>query len=829
VSHESTVTIEAGTGTAAAGRALRPRAWPGEPAVSPPNPREARLVETHQMLVDAVARLATSDDWRTVLDVAGRLPAYSPNNCLLLAVQGAEGMVMGYHAWHTIPSVDGGHCQVRRGAKGLAILAPVTRAVRETDPAGGEREVRGLVGFRRATVFDQRALVAPPDLPDLRPRHLDGQAPDRLRDALLAQVAAAGFRVVDGPAAAGIAPANGLTDFLARTVTVRPDLPPAQRVKTLAHELAHTRLHDPGQCVGPVPERAVAEVEAESVAYLVVGEFGVDSADYTLPYLASWSKGDVDLVLATARRAVSAARSITETIQLHLDTPAGTGPQPRRLTGPAGPQPAQPAAADAPAATGSGWTPPPAPTPITGLSTPDSSLVLYSAPGPRVASRLPRVTIGTTSGRWELGWDPRLATFFALHHDIPTGPGTPAADATEPGYWLGTSPSAVPDIGRLEERLGFPLPPAARVVLDHDRADRPAWATRAWNLPDTEPADSPPPGTRPEPGSPVLIPAQADTSYRQAMRAEAPLRTWTEDGYRVDILAADPVHDPDTGSDRLAITYRMSHQDRVVFAGQDIEAPAGTDPAGDDTVRAVVDLLCYADPDPRLTPAQAAFLDAHAEALTGLVLAPEPPYPTGTRIAVATAGADAATGTVISHPTGPDGQVIAYGWRPDLAQLPGHPWYDQPGNAMIAAAERVRPTLAAPDAGLTGWTPAQPLAYQATVTYLEPDERPAAGHVLRAMPGVGGLTYDIQPDRPASTPMRVPANRIHPTAGTAYRSIDDLLAARASAGVPLQPGEVLTAGGRQAQILHGLDGPILTGHRPTLPPPAPPTAAAIGM
>ena len=715
--------------------------------MSPPRQREARLVETHQLLGDAVAQLATSNDWRTVLDVARRLPAYSPNNCLLLAVQGAEGMVMGYHAWHAIASVDGGHCQVRRGAKGLAILAPVTRAVRETDRAGAEREVRRLVGFRRAIVFDQRALVAPPDLPDVRPRHLDGQAPDRLWDALAAQVTHAGFRIIDGPAATGIAPANGLTDFLARTVTVRPDLPPAQRVKTLAHERAHTLLHDPDTRADPAPERAVAEVEAESVAYLVVGEFGLDAADYTLPYLASWSKGDVDLVLATARRTLSAARSITETLQLHLATPTQADPQPPRPAGPAGPRPARPAAADAPAATGSGWTPPPAPTPITGPSTPDSSLILYSAPDPPGASRPPRVTIGTTNGRWELGWDPRLATFYAQHHDIPTGPSTHAADATEPGYWLGTSPTAMPDIGRLEERLGFPLPPAARVVLDRDRAERPAWATRAWNLPDTEPADGPPTGTRPEPGSPVLISAQAETTYRQAMRAEAPVRSWSEDGYRVDILAADRVRHPDTDSDRLAITYRLSHEDRVVFAGQDIEAPAGINPAGDDTIRAVVDLLCYADPDARLTPAQAAFLDAHAEALAGLVAAPDPPYPTGTRITVASADADAATGAVVSHTTDPDGQVIAYAWRPDHTQLPGHPWHDQPGNAMIAAAGRVRPTLAAPDAGLTGWTPAQPLAFQATVSYLQPAGSTAAGHVLRAITGVDGLTYDIQPDR----------------------------------------------------------------------------------
>jgi len=91
--------------------------------------RDRRLAEAHDLLVPAVGKLASTQDWLTVLDVSRRLPNYSTNNCLLLMVQGAEGLVMGYQAWRRIPARDGGHCQVRRGAKGLAILAPVTRTV----------------------------------------------------------------------------------------------------------------------------------------------------------------------------------------------------------------------------------------------------------------------------------------------------------------------------------------------------------------------------------------------------------------------------------------------------------------------------------------------------------------------------------------------------------------------------------------------------------------------------------------------------------------------------------------------------------------------------
>lgn len=191
----------------------------------------------HQLLADAVKKLATTADWLAVLDMSRRLPSYRPRNCLLLAAQGAEGMVMGYQAWRRIPSVDGGHCQVRRGAKSLKILAPVTRTVREEDADGGERQVRRVVGFRVASVFDERALVAPPELSDpagTAPRLLDGEPPDRVWDALAAKVAASGYRLVTGERAASIAPANGLTDHATPTVSVRSDLPASQQVKTLA-------------------------------------------------------------------------------------------------------------------------------------------------------------------------------------------------------------------------------------------------------------------------------------------------------------------------------------------------------------------------------------------------------------------------------------------------------------------------------------------------------------------------------------------------------------------------------------------------------------------
>jgi hypothetical protein len=60
---------------------------------------------------------------------------------------------------------------------------------------------------------------------------------------------------------------------------------PAQRVKTLAHEIAHALLHE------DVKDRRLAELEAESTAYVVCQSLGLDTGDYTFGYVANWAGG----------------------------------------------------------------------------------------------------------------------------------------------------------------------------------------------------------------------------------------------------------------------------------------------------------------------------------------------------------------------------------------------------------------------------------------------------------------------------------------------------------------------------------------------------------
>jgi hypothetical protein len=108
--------------------------------------------------------------------------------------------------------------------------------------------------------------------------------------------------------------ANGITDWQNREVVVRDSLPGAQRFKTAVHELAHIQLHEPMSGSRP-NRRGIVEVEAESVAYMVCAALGVDSADYSLPYVATWSGGDLQKVSATAERVIRCARQVLAQLQ----------------------------------------------------------------------------------------------------------------------------------------------------------------------------------------------------------------------------------------------------------------------------------------------------------------------------------------------------------------------------------------------------------------------------------------------------------------------------------------------------------------------------------
>jgi hypothetical protein len=312
--------------------------------------REAKLTELSGRLEGAVGRLVSGEDWAAAVRFAARFRSRSFANTLLIFVQHQDAFekgrvgepfssyVAGFEQWKTLSR------HVVKGQTGYMIYAPVTARFATTSPADAEswrRLDRGekarpgevvrskMVGVKPAYVWDVSQTSGEPVPERPRPRLLAGEAPEGLWEGLAAQVREHGFTLGDAPDAAGLHGANGVTDFLARTVQVRSDMDDAARVKTLAHELAHIELgHEDRRPAGL--HRGIGEVEAESVALMVCASFGIDSTDYTVAYVASWSSqvkdsSPLEVIRSTGERARTTALAILDGLPA---APVGDGDPP---------------------------------------------------------------------------------------------------------------------------------------------------------------------------------------------------------------------------------------------------------------------------------------------------------------------------------------------------------------------------------------------------------------------------------------------------------------------------------------------------------------------
>lgn len=267
--------------------------------------RAAKITAAHDQLVEAVMALTTSEAWLSYLSGLSRFHRYSPTNvAMILHQRPGATRVAGFRTWQSMGR------QVQKGSKGIAIWAPCiykqgTDQVEGEDANGEAGEARSLGGFRLAYVFDVADTDGDP-LPEApeeaRATLLAGCAPAGMWDYLVAQVEKAGYTVELVPDLGG---PNGRTTWASHLVQVVTDgRDEASMAKTLAHELGHVLLHSGMQGGGCLE---VKEVEAESVAYLIGAAFGLDTTDYSLGYVTSWSGGDHRVVLATAKRVMEAA------------------------------------------------------------------------------------------------------------------------------------------------------------------------------------------------------------------------------------------------------------------------------------------------------------------------------------------------------------------------------------------------------------------------------------------------------------------------------------------------------------------------------------------
>lgn len=100
-------------------------------------------------------------------------------------------------------------------------------------------------------------------------------------------------------------------------------------------ELGHVVLHDRDN-VDAVVHRGIAEVEAESFALMIAASHGMNTEQYTVPYVATWAsrirgQDPVTTIQQTAARVRTAALQALDRLELP-QVPDGAPPTPTTCT-----------------------------------------------------------------------------------------------------------------------------------------------------------------------------------------------------------------------------------------------------------------------------------------------------------------------------------------------------------------------------------------------------------------------------------------------------------------------------------------------------------------
>ena len=284
---------------------------------------DERLAELTDRLESGIKELYASGRYAEYLAAMSKFHNYSYGNALLILAQCPTATnVAGYNTWKNVFDR-----QVRRGERGIQILAPCpyqrAAMVEKKDPMTGEtlygadgKPVKepGFVRatrFRVVTVFDVSQTEGK-ELPNIGVSELSGDVVDF--EEISARLSALSPLPVVLEAFPG--KAKGYCSFDEGRIVVQPGMSQVQTLKTMIHEIAHAKLHQPDLLADRPKLRREKEVEAESVAYVVCQHFGIDTSDYSFGYVAGWSRGrELDELKTSLDTIHSTAGEIIDTIQ----------------------------------------------------------------------------------------------------------------------------------------------------------------------------------------------------------------------------------------------------------------------------------------------------------------------------------------------------------------------------------------------------------------------------------------------------------------------------------------------------------------------------------
>ena len=264
-----------------------------------------KLVQSGFEQLESALKEGKSDDLMKYLTTMSRFHNYSFRNLLMIWSQREDATkVAGFRAWQKLGRM------VKKGEKGIAIFAPMPFKQKEKNEGKRNRTNKGerksdeevtMMGFKVVHVFDISQTEGDP-LPE--PSKVTGEVGanlERIQRVVVDSGIELKFEQLDG--------AHGYS--VGGKVVIDQSLSDAEKFQTIAHELAHERLHQGERKA--VATKTVKETEAEAVGFIVSQAFGLDSMTHCADYIQLYD-GNADTLRESLSHIQKTAQWIIESI-----------------------------------------------------------------------------------------------------------------------------------------------------------------------------------------------------------------------------------------------------------------------------------------------------------------------------------------------------------------------------------------------------------------------------------------------------------------------------------------------------------------------------------
>lgn len=254
--------------------------------------KKEKVEQLIQDLENGLEDITKEDKYKEYLNAMSKFHNYSARNIILILNQNPNAThIASYDTWKKLGR------QVKKGSKGLGIFVPMkfnkNIEITKIDPKTNEpmldkegKEIKenmkhSYLTFGKGSVFD----ISQTDGKELPSIVKDLQGDVNNYDLFLNSLKDISSVPIEFEEI--YSSAKGYYHLIDKRIALRKGMSQKQTLKTAIHEISHAEIHNDNN---KDKDKSSKEVEAESIAYIVCKNYGLDTSDYSFGYVTGWNK-----------------------------------------------------------------------------------------------------------------------------------------------------------------------------------------------------------------------------------------------------------------------------------------------------------------------------------------------------------------------------------------------------------------------------------------------------------------------------------------------------------------------------------------------------------